>query len=131
MKYKLLKETPWVADGAIIEVDDTDVDKDVTITNDSFELYRDGKDYSSETYDWMRWHIQNHPEDFEEVKEALNPRWKVGDKIVRLYSDYSPDYLYLYRVTLHSSEKSWIYNDGLEEEDLREPTPDELSLYFK
>lgn len=130
MKYKLLKGTPWIADGAIIEVDDIDVDKDVTITNDSFEQYRVSKDYSSETYDWLNWLIQNHPEDFEEVKETLKPRWKAGDKVVRLYSGYSPDYLYLNRITLHSSEKSWIYNDDLEEEDLRDPTPEELALYF-
>ena len=128
MKYKLLKETPWVADGSIIEVDD--FDKHIFITNDRFEEYREGKDYSSETYDWMNWHIQNHPEDFEEVKETPNPRWKVGDKVVRYYENLSDDYLFIYRVTLNSSN-IWIYNADQAEKYLRDPTPEELSTYFR
>ena len=106
MKYKVLKETPWVANGAIIEVDDNDIDKDVTITNDSFEQYRDGKDYSSETYDWMRWHIQNHPEDFEEVKETLKPRWKVGDKVINMNNDTCTE---IFSVSKSSNPR--IYNN--------------------
>lgn len=128
MKYKLLKQTPWVADGAIIEVEH--FIKDVFITNDRFEQYRDGNDYSSETYDWMSWLIKNHPEDFEEVKETPKPRWKVGDKVVREYEHFSPDYLYIYRVTLNSSNV-WIYNEEFTEKDLRDPTPEELSTYFR
>lgn len=127
MKYKLLKETPWVSDGAIIEVEH--FNKDVFITNDRFEQYRDGKDYSSETYDWMSWLIKNHPEDFEEVKETPKPRWKVGDNVVRHYKYLNPDYLYIYRVTLNSSNV-WIYNDEPESM-LRDPTPEELSTYFR
>lgn len=67
----------------------------------------------------------------EEVKEHSRPRWKVGDKAIRTYLGYSDDYIQIYRVTLHSSEKYWIYNDDVKEDQLRDPTPEELSLYFR
>lgn len=73
MKYKLLKGTPWIAVDSIIVVNDDDT----YISNDKHEQYRDGKDYSSETYDWLNWLIQNHPEDFEEVKETSKPKFTI------------------------------------------------------
>lgn len=65
-----------------------------------------------------------------EVKETPKPRWKVGDYVVREYDYLSPDYLFLYRVTLNSSNV-WIYNEELTESMLRDPTPEELSTYFR
>jgi hypothetical protein len=81
MKYKLLKETPWIADGSIIEVDDSNI----FIEGDRYEVYRGGRDYSSETYDWISWLIENHKEDFEEVKETPKPKW--NGKIIKLEID--------------------------------------------
>jgi hypothetical protein len=81
MKYKLLKETPWIADGSIIEVDDGNI----FIEGDRYEVYRGGRDYSSETYDWISWLIENHKEDFEEVKETPKPKW--NGKIIKLEID--------------------------------------------
>lgn len=66
----------------------------------------------------------------EEVKETPKPRWKVGDKVVREYQTYSPDYLFIYRITLNSSNV-WIYNEELTEKDLRDPTLEEQFTYFR
>lgn len=102
MKYKLLKETPWVAKDAIIELD-RDSDSDPfnifsTISNDKFKVYLNGKDYSSDTYAWITWLICNHPEDFEEVIETPKPRWKVGDYVVKEYSNLTPEYIKIAQV---------------------------------
>ena len=125
MKYKILKETPYVADGAIIDTDNWDI----FIYNDRFDIYHKWK-YASETYDWLNWHIKNHPEDFEEVKEPSKPRWKVGDKVVKVYKNFSPDYLSIYRVALSNDWDNWLYNNDDIEADLRDPTSEELFLYF-
>lgn len=67
----------------------------------------------------------------EEVKETLKPKWKVGDKVVKMYEIYSSDYILINRITLHSSGSHWVYNDDDRENQLRDPTPKELSTYFR
>lgn len=71
----------------------------------------------------------------EEVKETPKPRWKVGDKIVREYHEnIPPDYLQIFSVGKYGINWiSWVYNNDVDykEESLRDPTPEELSTYFK
>ena len=71
-----------------------------------------------------------------EIKEALEeyneqedkkkdlPRWKIGDCVVLQENTY------LKIVWIRKHEWEWIY-DWSKEKDLRDPTPEELSLYFR
>ena len=112
MKYKLLKEidTDSLPIGTEFETDNDYVNMDSGIKIPCKLLIEQGF--------------------IEEVKETPKPRWKVGDNVVRHYNYLSPDYLCLYRVTLNSSNV-WIYNEELTESMLRDPTPEELSTYFR
>lgn len=65
----------------------------------------------------------------EEVKETPKPRWKVGDYVVKEYSNLTPEYIKIAQVWLWNS-KEYLYNWNYEEK-LRDPTPEELSLYFR
>jgi len=125
MKYKLLKETPWVADGSVIEI----VDRDVFITNDKF-VARDKWEYTAETFDWINWIVENHPEDFEEVKETPKPRWKVGGKVVQTNCSSYLQYWTVEKVYFDEEGQTYYYN-SLRDYWLRDPTPEELDTYFR
>lgn len=125
MKYKLLKETPWIAIDSIIDV----IDNDTYITNDKYEQYRNGKDYSSETYDWLTWMIENHPEDFEEVKETQKPKFTIWQYVVCEYADGTKKYLQIHEIAW-GWEAGYMYNRYFIDTNLRNPTPEELSIYF-
>lgn len=122
MKYKLLKDTPWIAGGSTIEFKNGDTH----ITNDRFERYRRGKDYASETYDWISWLLVEHKEDFEEVKETPKPRWNVGDYVVN-----KDPLVYRKISTIFFTDTQYFMYDLYKEEELRDPTPEELSTYFR
>lgn len=69
----------------------------------------------------------------EEVKETPKPRWKVWDCVVNDIKEYSKQFMKLSKVTYIPDNKigfEYRYNDFLEKQ-LRDPTPDELSTYFK
>lgn len=69
----------------------------------------------------------------EEVKETPKPRWKVGDKVV----DCENRFLEIFSVSKKDDPR--MYNEIYTgqwffwclERDLREPTPEELTTYFK
>ena len=123
MKYKLLKTTPWIAENAIIEINDGDI----SIENDRF-IEHHKWEYASETYEWIDFMIRNHPEDFEKIEETTKPKWKVGDYVVFEWSYWAKKYIKLFEVQ-KSSE--FEYNRCFSESDLRDPTEEELSLYFR
>ena len=70
----------------------------------------------------------------EEVKETPKPRWKVGDKVINMNNDTCTE---IFSVSKSSNPR--IYNNiytstgyfWILERDLRDPTPEELSTYFK
>lgn len=67
----------------------------------------------------------------EEVKEIQKPRWKVGDYAVCKYETlWEIDYIKIYKVN-KSDKDSFYYNDEYKETCLRDPTPEELSTYFR
>lgn len=67
----------------------------------------------------------------EEVKEPINPRWKVGDYVVNTCTN---SFIKIFSVS--ESNNPRIYNESgnyyyITESDLRDPTPEELSVYFR
>jgi hypothetical protein len=85
MKYKILK--PFVSSYIKLSIGtevDWDKNETVALQNDIIitieELIKQGF--------------------IEEVKEPSKPRWKVGDKVVRVFKIFSPDYLSINRVAL-------------------------------
>lgn len=66
----------------------------------------------------------------QEEEEKVLPRWKVGDYVVQGYNWLQPpDYIKITKVWMDSY---WCfhYNDE-EEEEFRNPTQEELKLYFR
>lgn len=124
MKYKLLKDTPWIANGSIIEL----VDGDMSIDNDRFVVYNNWK-YSSETYDWITWLTENHKEDFEEIKETPKPRWKVGDNVVIEIAWWDTRYGKIEWI-MWVNYKSCGWENWMEDK-FRDPTQEELDTYFR
>jgi hypothetical protein len=46
----------------------------------------------------------------EEVKETLKPKWKVGDRVVRVYRGETPDYTVVFEISISSSGTYWFCN---------------------
>ncbi len=82
-------------------------------------------------YNWLQLSVELLIDQgfIEEVKETPKPRWKVGDYVV---SDYWDDKKYL-KISEISTDKNLIinYNRYFVEYILRDPTPEELSIYFR
>lgn len=73
----------------------------------------------------------NHREEyFEEVIETTKPRWKIGDKIVQLNCESYLQYCTVQSVSLDESSGEYWYN-SLRSKWLRDPTPEELTTYFR
>ena len=65
----------------------------------------------------------------EEVKETLKPKFVVWEYVTCEYEDGTKKYLNIHEIRLDSEDK-YEYNRYFAEEDLREPTPEELKIYF-
>jgi len=60
----------------------------------------------------------------QEVKETTKPRWKVGDYVVTRVNEY----IKISKVRLYNNE---YFYDDCSEAAFRDPTPEELKVYFR
>jgi hypothetical protein len=65
----------------------------------------------------------------EEVKETIKPKWKVGDYVVHNHFIWGIQYMKIFSVT---QDLGLFYiNNSFKESELRDPTREELSIYFR
>jgi len=83
---------------------------------------------------------ESNPDFFEEVKEDIKkdiPKWKVWDYVVSdIWANSEEDDIKVVYSTINSIQKDWDFVYTLDwydyrEEELRDPTEEELSFYFK
>lgn len=97
--------------------------------------FKKGEIYET-VWNFIKSDVDNHvfwskfPEYFQEKPSQALPRWKVGDYVVTQSYDSPPDYIKIYSVWLDMEWKKWYYND-IWWDDLRDPTDEELKIYFR
>ena len=73
---------------------------------------------------------QGFIEEVKDVPKINSPRWKVGDFIVAEKSYNDLVYLVITKVTYSPLYNTYKY-DNIPDCVMRDPTPEELSIYFK
>lgn len=89
--------------------------------------------YKTKDDDYVLFDFKEYPSFFEEVKETPKPKYRVGDyavdcekRFVKIFSVSKNDDPRMYNEVYTGQWYFWIL-----ERDLRDPTEEELSIYFR